>query len=406
MKENTLPGYLLRQERIRQGKGQKEVCYGICVTSYLSKIERGQVRPDVDILTALFARLGITYEGREEMLAPYRDWIEEYYERMLYLRPLEEVYQHLKGQGEMLAYSGLTLDWQVIRELQKWFAGERDQLDLTSLAMMAECMDHRQLACLRILQAHEEQEKDRAVELARQACSLWENSLTMLTLCYCYLYQSNYTAIHQMEQRMTAVALEEGNTYQLADYYYVKGSAYACLGMEELMMTYYLRCIHMLRDTMWEKELDGVYYNIGATCLEYGKYEEALHWLRKTAENGEDFMTLHKLALANIRAGHVIEGQVLLDRMKEQLDNDPCSLRADYLRYEEACMECQPDYMDDPKYLVLLEEMIEEMKHSYHFGHLYSYRSQIVEAYKRQRRYKSALEFEEMISETMVKNSV
>lgn len=406
MTNQKLPGYLLRQERLRQGKGQKEVCFGICVTSYLSKIERGQVKPDVDILTALFDRLGISYEGREEVLTPCRGWIEEYYERLLYMRPLNEVYQHLEPQGGMLTYSELALDWQLIRELQKWFGGERLGLELERLAVLADCMDRRQLACLRMLQAHEEPDADRSVELAGQACSLWENSMTMLTLCYRYLYQSNYTAIHQMEQRMTAVALEEGNTYQLADYYYVKGSAYACLGMEELMMTYYLRCIHMLQDTIWEKELDGVYYNIGATCLEYGRYEEALRWLEKTAERGEDFMTIHKLALAHIRAGHLAEGQELLARMKEQLDQDPNSLRADYLRYEEACMECEPGYMDDPGYLALLEEMMKEMKKSYHFGHLYSYRYQIVEAYKRQRRYKSALEFEEMISEIMVKNSI
>ena len=39
-------GTLLKLERTKQNKGQKEVCYGICVPSYLSKIEHGSVTPD------------------------------------------------------------------------------------------------------------------------------------------------------------------------------------------------------------------------------------------------------------------------------------------------------------------------------------------------------------------------
>lgn len=59
--DNTA-GILLRLARISQGKGQKEVCHGLCVVSYLSKIERGKGNPDTALLGQLFGRLGITYE--------------------------------------------------------------------------------------------------------------------------------------------------------------------------------------------------------------------------------------------------------------------------------------------------------------------------------------------------------
>ena len=49
-KEKNPAGMILRAERIRQGKGQKEVCYGICVVSYLSKIERGSAEPDLSLI--------------------------------------------------------------------------------------------------------------------------------------------------------------------------------------------------------------------------------------------------------------------------------------------------------------------------------------------------------------------
>ena len=58
-KKNYLPGLLLRMERIRQNKTQKEVCFGLCVVSYLSKIENGTAEADPELQQQLFARLGI-----------------------------------------------------------------------------------------------------------------------------------------------------------------------------------------------------------------------------------------------------------------------------------------------------------------------------------------------------------
>lgn len=74
------------------------------------------------------------------------------------------------------------------------------------------------------------------------------------------------------------------------------------------------------------------------------------------------------------------------------------------LRYQEACMECERDFLDQPEYLELLEKLIASIKKNYPFGHLYFYKDVVVEAYKRQRKYKKALEFEEEISCEVVKN--
>ena len=43
--EALLAGTLLRTERLRQGMEQKAVCYGLCVPSYLCKIEQEPYAP-------------------------------------------------------------------------------------------------------------------------------------------------------------------------------------------------------------------------------------------------------------------------------------------------------------------------------------------------------------------------
>ncbi|MCI8298779.1 MAG: transcriptional regulator [Lachnospiraceae bacterium] len=52
-------GSLIRDARERQNCSQEEVCYGICASSTLSRIENGQQTPGKRILEGLMQRLGI-----------------------------------------------------------------------------------------------------------------------------------------------------------------------------------------------------------------------------------------------------------------------------------------------------------------------------------------------------------
>ncbi|MBQ6801763.1 MAG: helix-turn-helix transcriptional regulator, partial [Oscillospiraceae bacterium] len=54
-------GFLIRKERLAKNWSQEGLCKGICAVSYLSKIEQGKTEASEDILSALFARLGISW---------------------------------------------------------------------------------------------------------------------------------------------------------------------------------------------------------------------------------------------------------------------------------------------------------------------------------------------------------
>ena len=43
MKPSTITGFLIRYHRLKQNISQEGLCKGICVVSYLSKIEQGIV---------------------------------------------------------------------------------------------------------------------------------------------------------------------------------------------------------------------------------------------------------------------------------------------------------------------------------------------------------------------------
>lgn len=70
----------------------------------------------------------------------------------------------------------------------------------------------------------------------------------------------------------------------------MKGSAYACLNMDIMMMSCYEKSVNFLRNTGWIEELSAFYYNIGATYISLKKYNEAIYYLKQTEETVLKYM--------------------------------------------------------------------------------------------------------------------
>lgn len=396
--EYTVIGALLKMERIKQNKGQKEVCYGICVPSYLSKIEHGTVNPDNEIIKQLYERLGISYEIDKKVLSEYREGISRYFHLLHYNMDTEEVYAELLEADSQLLYSAFAVDWLIIK-------GIEGEPVLPQIGRLKEAMSAEQKAYYLWLCFKEYTDSAQRVLDYEKACTIINNSFAMIQLCRAYFYHGDYPAIHRMENRTVAAALEEGNTYYLAEYYFFNGSAYACLDMEEMMIANYNRSICLLQNTGWKERMPDLYYNMGASYIALKKYKLGLEYLLKAQElqKESEFFTIHKLAIAYIRQGKMEEGRDCLRRIKKLFLDEKAYTELEYLMYEEACMECEKGFLDNPEYMKLLEKLIKVIEKDSHFGFLYFYKEIIVKAYERQRKYKKALEFEQKISSIVIK---
>ena len=192
----------------------------------------------------------------------------------------------------------------------------------------------------------------------------------------------------------------------MANYFFLNATAYACLNQEAMMLTYYQRCIRLLQNTGWQQFLGDTYYNMGATYISLKQYDLSLEYLARAEKiQGVSLALSHKKAVALLRSGQREEARAALRQMQALLDSEDAT-ESDHLKYQEACMELEENYLDNPAYLELLERLIRALKQECHFGHLYFYREAVLDAYVRQRKYKKALAFEEEISLFVAKNGV
>lgn len=396
-------GILLRLERLRQKKGQKEVCYGICVVSYLSKIERGMVKPDENLVEQLFARLGIVYEREDAFLAESRSLLDSYIYNLTYGLKNEEVCQKLWQRENRLLWSPLALDTLLVLGMECVFrsagvsSGKQIPEYVSVLEELKEHMNGRQFSYYCLIRAELEKKPQSGLVYRKRASEGLNNTLGLRSLIYGYCAADEYNEIHRLEQRFTALALEEGNVYALADYYFMNATAYACVNMEEMMTVYYEKVRHLLQNTgWWEETADDWNYNMGATYLELGKYDLALKYLEQVQQ--EHFLLWHKKARLNLRLGNREAAEELMVKMEKQLAETPQPEEADRLMLKELKMEGEPGFLENPEYLAVLEELFAALRKERNFGFLYQYKEVAMEAFARQRKYKKALEFQKEIS--------
>ncbi|WP_097015839.1 helix-turn-helix domain-containing protein [Anaerocolumna aminovalerica] len=386
-KANQYSCTLLKLERLKQNKGQKEVCYGICVPSYLSKIERNQVTPDSHILKQLFERLDIEFYCEESFMEYYNELIESYFEQMSY--HLEKsAYKELQSADKKLSYSPLAIDWLIIQ------AYEDNKESLKQLSQCLDSMNNKQRAYYYMALPLKKEEEKEIIDLYIQAFNILNNSYSLVKLILAYYRISQYDKVHEYVDKCISLALEEGNTWALGFCYRMVGTVYACLHIEDLMLPAYQRAIHLLQNTYWKEELSEIHYNMGATYLQSGNYSLALKYLNMvTWEN--DFLLYHKKALVYIRSEKMDVAEEFINAMKNWIkDNEKKgnTIEVEKIMLEEALYECKEDYLDDPNFINIMETLMDRLKSERHKGYVLFYKSILKKAYCRQRKYKKALE--------------
>ena len=148
-------GTLIKRERLKRNYSQEGLCRGICVVSYLSKIEQGKVEAGEDIISALLERLGISCETDRGFLKEAGKRIEELYEKLYAGSLVQEDVAVLQQEYNRYMASEYMLDVMLFIRL---FSENEDGTE-TELAEYIECMSQRQYELYLYSTCEENQER-------------------------------------------------------------------------------------------------------------------------------------------------------------------------------------------------------------------------------------------------------
>lgn len=282
-------GSLIKIHRIQQNMSQKALCEGICVASYLSKIENAEVIPTQEMIYLLFDALGITYEDSEEFLLEARELIEDYLEKLTFsdFKSIDIPYHKIMSQGERYIHSSLIIEYYLV-QLARYCAtpdkGTFQEADKI-LKEVLDLMDKKQrlLYCLYkgidLIQLTTEYES--GIAYLKQGTGCGENGHLFYWMAQGYMYENKLLKALKYAEKSVKIYVKEVNVNGIMCTYELLSKIYSSLGEDEESEVYLKRALKMCR-RLDEPSFEGyLHYRLAWNALNRGETKEAISAIEK-----------------------------------------------------------------------------------------------------------------------------
>lgn len=385
-----ITGFLIRYHRLQQNISQEGLCKGICVVSYLSKIEQGQVQAGDDIIHQLFAVLGIHYHDDPVFIKQYVGLIHDYFVGYFLDEDISEIQNKLLSVEHELINSPLCIPMQMVRlhiALQENIEGVDEQLK--QLQIFLHMMNENQLFLYYYLSGCATR-GEKSILLLNKAGNYKQCSIQKHRLGYAYLYNGRHGEAVENFRKSYDLACEEGNAHMMLMDALMLGNCYSSSKEAELMMKCFEKC-EMLARTMHQKDvLSLVQYNLGASYLEWNQFDKAEHYLKECIKHIEDRYVLsayQKLALLYCELNKEEEMETYLHKADECNIEDELNLKIHTFVH----LYCDKTTKTSDVCIQLLEEICYQNE-TVSYGYRAFYAKYLYRLYIRKRRYKDALQ--------------
>lgn len=381
-------GALIRKERLKKNYSQEGLCRGICVVSYLSKIEQGRVEAGGDILCALLERLGIQYETDPEFLKQAEAVIERLYEK-LYMYCLEEKdLEELKADRQRYFSSKYMLDaWLFLVGFPRgqYWRQERKELEqlVCELSDYVSGMTERQYevylyhSCRAGMESYEKLLKQHPNGFYLTQAGVW------------YWEQGEYAKAIEVLTRAYSVSSEEGTIQNMILAKMILGNCYSSTGNKELMLKNYMVAKRMVEVTGDEDWLQNIYYNVAATLIEWNQPEEAEVYFRKCTR--QDALYYHKYAICKEQLGKKQEALQTLEMGKKDRYFQELPVYQEMYEVVEYRLTHE-NYRKEAEYERLLRTCMKHMRKELPKGYEQFHVPYLIELLEHQRKYKEICE--------------
>lgn len=371
---DKLIGFMIRRERLNRNYSQESLCKGICAVSYLSKIEQGQVDAREDIIKALLKRLQVHYKNDAEFLAKTEAVIDRAYTKIHDMESIAGEMDYLDKHRLDCLSSRCMLDTLLLSA----FVNQREN---TLLDEYASCMNQRQYELYLYEQCM--WGRDKFTELLK----LNPNAFYTVSLGVLKCYQGAYQEAIDLLTRGCSISCDEGNVRALLNGKVLLGTCYSNLRNNPLMTKNY-QAAERIAAALGEQEMiDLIYYNLGATYLDWGMIQEAYECFDRCEQR--DVLFHHKFAICMEKLGQ------RLSALAELMSGYQDAVVAETLVYKEMLDVVRyrlehEDYLHDEVYVELLETCFEHIEKELPEGFAVFHVPYLEEVYQAGRRYKEA----------------
>jgi len=279
-------GSIIKMNRMRQNMSQKALSEGICVNSYLSRIENAEIIPSEEVIHDLFKALAIHYQDDNAFIQQSTQDFKAFLDELMF-NEFDQSHQRfiaLEAREEEFIHSPLIIDYYIIK-LAYYCTQEREVFSQTKglLTSVKELMNRDQLFRFYLYSGIDilkiSQDIDTALKLFKKANLHGENGHLFKWMGYAYLALRRPIEAFKYFQKSLTCFLNDGNLTSVI-------GAYEMIGLNHYVMNEYEPGIEAYETALrYAKSIENDYNRINVSnqiawgYMRLGDYSQATQYL-------------------------------------------------------------------------------------------------------------------------------
>ncbi len=242
-----LIGTIIKLNRINVGISQVELCRDICVPSYLSRIESGEILPSDDIVKDLFLALKIKYNDNEDFIQSNLKLFENFYNYLSigHFMQAEEIFRKIQSQKNEYLSSPLIVEYYLLCFTKYSSTEHRDEVEKLKkmLHSIFDLMDRDKkfkfcynLAMDTLLYNNDPNE---GLKHCKEANKYGENGLLYVWYSFAYSLKKNVIKAYVYAQKALDTFVRDADVVNIRYAYEILGDIYCLQNHYEDAIEYY-----------------------------------------------------------------------------------------------------------------------------------------------------------------------
>ena len=220
-------GSIIKLNRIAKNISQKELSKGICVPSYLSRIENGDLLPSEDMLSVIFTRLGLRFNDSEEFINNGKYQLDEFFERLNsnefdYTNTLFDVIESMESD---YITSPLIIDYFLAKMARYCSTQEREKFEKSQSILLSsfELLSSEQKFIYNFYTGVDiliySQDKSKGKQFIESALKYHETGHCYFWLSFAYRMENNPIKAYHSIKKALDFYITDGNILSIMDSY-------------------------------------------------------------------------------------------------------------------------------------------------------------------------------------------
>ena len=255
-------GSIIKFNRINNNISQKQLSKGICVPSYLSRIENGELLPSEDVLSIIFNRLGLEFNDSPLFINKGMNYLKDFFDNLNFneFDYTNKLFDILERDEDKYISSPLIIDYFLAKLARYSSTPNRDKFETAKNMILSsfDLLSNNQKFIYTFYTAIDililSDNKQDGKILLNEALSYKESGHCYFWLSYSYRIENNPIKAYDSSQKALNLYVSEGNIISIMDTYEKFAEVY-------FMLDNYSDAIHYLEISLnMAKKFNNIYF--------------------------------------------------------------------------------------------------------------------------------------------------